>query len=126
MRGITVSDFDKARAAKRLIITCERLISIDEIRRDPSYTIIPFWCVDAVCEVNYGSYPGNMYGEYFSDEEHLREWLKVETDPAAFKAFLDKNIYGCKDHFEYIQQNGGMAKMQMLRQKEMMLIGARE
>jgi glutaconate CoA-transferase, subunit A len=126
VRGITVSDSEKARAAKRLIITCEKLISTDEIRRDPSYTIIPFWCVDAVCEVPYGSYPGNMYGEYFSDEEHLREWLKVETDPAAFKAFLDRNIYGCKDHFEYIQKNGGMAKMQMLRQKEMMLVGARE
>ena len=42
-RGITVSDFDVARASKRLIITCERLISNDEIRRDPSYTVIPYW-----------------------------------------------------------------------------------
>jgi len=125
VRGITVSDFDVARASKRLIVTCERLISNDEIRRDPSYTVIPYWCVDAVCEVPYGGYPGNMLGEYFSDEEHLKEWLKVETDPAAFKAFLDKNIYSCNNHFEYIQKNGGMAKMQMLRQKEMMFIGAR-
>ena len=126
VRGITVSDFDVARSTKRLIVTCERLITNDEIRRDPSYTVIPFWCVDAVCEVPYGSYPGNMLGEYFSDEDHLREWMKVETDPAAFKEFLDKNIYSCKDHFEYIQKNGGMAKMQLLRQKEMMFVGARK
>lgn len=126
VRGITVSDFDAARAAKYVIITCERLISTDEIRRDPSFTVIPFWCVDAVCEVPYGSYPGNMYGEYFSDEDHLREWMKVETDPEAFKAFLDKNIYSCKNHFEYIQKNGGMEKMQLLRQKEMMFVGARK
>jgi glutaconate CoA-transferase subunit A len=125
IRGITVSDFDVARASKRLIITCERLIPNDEIRRDPSYTVIPYWLVDAVCEVPYGSYPGNMLGEYFSDEEHLREWMKVEQDPDEFKKFLDKNIYSCKDHFEYIEKNGGLRKLQMLRQKEWMFIGAR-
>lgn len=125
VRGITVSDFDVARAAKRLIITCERLIPHDEIRRDPSLTVIPYWCVDAVCEVPFGSYPGNMYGEYFSDEDHLREWLKVEEDPDEFKRFLDKNIYSCKDHIEYVEKNGGIRKMQMLRQKELMFIGAR-
>ncbi len=125
VRGITVSDFDVARAAKRLIITCERLIPTDEIRRDPSLTVIPYWCVDAVCEVPYGSYPGNMYGEYFSDEEHLREWMKVEQDPEEFKKFLDKNIYSCKDLFDYVDRNGGIRRMQMLRQKEFMFIGAR-
>ena len=48
LRGTTVADLDLARAAKKLIITCERLIPPDEIRRDPSLTAIPFWCVDAV------------------------------------------------------------------------------
>ena len=35
IRGILKSDNDLARAAKRTIITCERLISNEEIRRDP-------------------------------------------------------------------------------------------
>jgi glutaconate CoA-transferase subunit A len=126
IRGITVSDLDAARASKRVIVTCERLIHNDEIRRDPSYTVIPFWCVDAVCEVPFGSYPGNMYGEYFSDEDHLKEWLKVEENPEEFKAFLDKNIYSCKDHFDYIEKNGGMHKILRLREKEFMFLRARE
>jgi glutaconate CoA-transferase subunit A len=125
-RGITVSDFDVARASKHLIITCERLISNDEIRRDPSYTVIPYWCVDAVCQVPYGSYPGNMYAEYFSDEEHIREWMKVEEDPVEFKKFLEKNIYSCKDHFEYIEKNGGIHKLLKLRDKEFMFVKARD
>ena len=125
-RGIIVSDFDVARASKHLIITCERLISNEEIRRDPSYTVIPYWCVDAVCEVPYGSYPGNMYAEYFSDEEHIREWLRVEEEPVEFKKFLDKNIYSCKDHFEYIEKNGGMHKLLKLREKEFMFLKARD
>ena len=81
IRGTTVADLDLARAAKRLIITCERLIPNDEIRRDPTRTVIPFFCVDAVCEVPYGSYPGNMPYEYFSDEEHLRRWLDGRDGP---------------------------------------------
>src|SRR5213080_4575288 len=92
LRGTTVADPDLARAAKRLIITCERLIPNDEIRRDPSRTVIPFFCVDAVCEVPFGSYPGNMPYEYFSDEDHLRQWLEVEKDLDAFKVFLDRYL----------------------------------
>ncbi len=121
IRGITIADLDVARATKRLIITTERIISTDEIRREPERTAIPYLLVDAVCEVPYGSYPGNMAYEYFSDEEHLKEWMAVEKDPEAFKKFLDKNIYNCKSHFDYIRINGGMEKMQQLRQKELLL-----
>ncbi len=120
-RGIAVADIDLANASKRLIITTERLIHSDEIKRDPSATRIPYFLVDAVCEVPYGAYPGTMPYEYFSDEAHLREWLNVEKDPAEFKAFLAKNIFDCKDHEEYIARNGGMKKMLELRAKELLL-----
>jgi glutaconate CoA-transferase subunit A len=122
IRGITISDLDLARAAKHLIITAERIIPNEVIREEPTYTVIPYYLVDAVCEVPYGSYPGNMYGEYFSDEEHIQEWLKVERDPDAFKEFLDRNIYNCKDHFDYVRANGGMEKMWELRHKELMIL----
>jgi glutaconate CoA-transferase subunit A len=121
IRGITIADLDIARAAKRLIITTERIISNDEIRKEPIRTLIPYYLVDAVCEVPYGSYPGNMAYEYFSDEDHIMEWMQLEKDPEAFKAFLDKNIYQCKTHFDYLRVNGGMEKMWDLRQKELLV-----
>ena len=121
IKGITISDLDLARASKRLIITTERLISNEEIRRDPSLTSIPFYLVDAVCEVRYGAYPGNMPYEYFSDEEHLQEWLKAERDPEVFKEFLKRNIYDCKNHAEYIELHGGIEKMNELRTKEFLI-----
>ena len=121
IHGTTVADFDLARAAKKLIITCERLISNDAIRRDPSRTIIPFYCVDAVCEVPYGSYPGNMAYEYFSDEDHLRLWMKAEKDPAEFQAFLDAYILGVPDFNAYLQRCGGLSRMQELRRQEFLL-----
>jgi glutaconate CoA-transferase subunit A len=121
IRGILIMDGDLSKAAKRLIITTERLISNDEIRRDPTSTSIPFYLVDAVCEVRYGAYPGTMAYEYFSDEEHLREWLNVQKDPEEFQGFLARNIYECPDHYEYIRRNGGIEKMNKLRQKELLL-----
>lgn len=120
-KGIAVADLDLAGAAKRLIITTERLISNDEIKQNPSSTRIPYHLVDAVCEVPYGGYPGTMPYEYFSDEDHLKEWLAVEKDAEKFKEFLNRNIYDCKDHEAYIRLNGGAAKMRELRAKELLL-----
>ncbi len=119
IEGTTVADLDLARAAKRLIITCERLISNDEIRRAPTRTCIPFFCVDAVCEVPFGSYPGNMPYEYFSDEPHIRQWLTVEKDIDAFRAFLDRHILGVKDFSGYLDRCGGLTRLQELRQQEL-------
>jgi glutaconate CoA-transferase subunit A len=121
IRGTTVADADLARAARRLIITCERLIPNDEIRQDPSRTIIPFYCVDAVCEVPYGSYPGNMPYEYFSDEQHLREWFAAEADLDRHREFLDRYLYGVKDFAEYLERSGGLRRLQQLRQEEFLL-----
>ncbi len=119
--GTTVADFDLARAAKRLIITCERLIPNDDIRHDPSRTTIPFFCVDAVCEVPYGSYPANMPYEYFSDEDHFRAWFEAEKDLDRFRAFLDHYIYGVRSFPEYLERCGGLERLRQLRQQEFLL-----
>jgi len=121
IRGTTVADLDLARASKRVIITCERLILPEEIRRDPSLTAIPFLCVDAVCEVPYGSYPGNMPYEYFSDEPHLRRWLEVEKDEAEYLRFLEEYIFGLPDFAAYLQKCGGLPRLQELRRQEFLL-----
>jgi glutaconate CoA-transferase subunit A len=118
--GIMVSDQDMARAAKKLIITAERLIPHEEIRRQPDRTVIPFYCVDAVIQVPYGSYPGNMPYEYFSDEEHLREWLEAEKTPKTHQEFMDKYIYHTTDFNQYLELSGGLKKMPGLRQLELL------
>jgi len=116
--GISIADYDVARASKRLIVTTERIVSTDEIRRDPSKTIAPYWLTDAVCHVPYGSYPGNMPYEYYSDEAHLAEWLDAERDQATLDAFLNKYIFGTKDFEEYLALKGGEKRMAELRALE--------
>jgi len=118
IKGISIADLELARASKHLIITCERLIHNEEIRNDPASTAIPYYVVDAVCEVPFGSYPGNMAYEYFSDEEHLRLWMETEKNPEAFKKFLEKYIYGTKDFNEYLELCGGIERINRLRAQE--------
>ncbi len=120
-KGISASDIDLANASKKLIITCEQIISHDEIKNKPDLTQIPYYIVDAVCEVPFGGYPGTMPGLYFSDEDHIKEWMKAEKDPVLFLKFLDENIYQCRDFDEYINKNGGISKIKQLRRKELLI-----
>jgi glutaconate CoA-transferase subunit A len=121
IEGILISDADLALASKRVIITTEQIISTNEIRENPEATVIPYFAVDAVCEVPFGSYPGNMGNLYFSDEAHLQEWLKAEKDPEDLKKFLDKYIYGVKNFNEYLELCGGLEKLKSLRAIERLL-----
>jgi len=121
VKGISIADLELARASKHLIITCERLVPNEEIRNHPSLTNIPYLLVDAVCEVPYGSYPGNMPYEYFSDEEHLRLWLETERNLERFKKFLDKYIYETKDFNEYLDLCGGIQRISELRAQEYLI-----
>jgi glutaconate CoA-transferase subunit A len=119
IRGTSVTDCEVARASKHVIISCERLIANSEIRKDPTLTVIPFYCVDAVCEVPYGSFPGNMAYEYYSDEEHIKQWLTVEQDEETYLAFLDKYLFGVEVFSEYLELCGGAKRMEYLRQLEL-------
>ena len=121
IKGIAIADLELARASKHLIITCERLIRSEEIQNEPTATVIPYYLVDAVCEVQYGSYPGNMAYEYFSDEDHLKLWMEKEKDPEEFKNFLDKYIYESKDFASYLMRSGGIYRLNELRARENMI-----
>lgn len=70
-----------ALAANSSIITCERIIPHEEIRKYPNLTEIPFFAVDAVIEQPWGAYPTACWGFYWYDLDHLRnEWLKAANE----------------------------------------------
>ncbi len=104
--GISGFAFEFARACKRLIISTEKIIPHEEIQKYPEKTIIPYYLVDAVVEAPYGSHPGEMCYCYWRDEEHLKKFLEDSKDIEKTKAYLDKYIYGVKNHEEYINLIG--------------------
>ena len=56
--------------------------------------------------------------EYFSDEDHLAEWMAAENSPETLEAFVNKYIYGTKNFEEYLELKGGEKRMAELRALE--------
>lgn len=116
--GIIVEDFELARAARRVIVSAEEVVDTEVIRAEPWRTVIPFFAVDAVCEVRYGAHPTQMSCVYFFDEEHIAEWFVLGKTDEGAQAYFDKYVHGVRDFSEYIELVGGEEKMEYLRQVE--------
>jgi glutaconate CoA-transferase subunit A len=108
MDGLQFMDIDLALAANRVILTTERIVSNDQIRRTPDQTKIPFFCVDAVVEVPYGSMPHECYGIYEPAMKHLDAYVEqVNGDPIeGMRHYLEKFIYGPKSWTEFLSLIG--------------------
>jgi acyl CoA:acetate/3-ketoacid CoA transferase alpha subunit len=106
IEGISGFAFELARASKKLIVSAEEIINTEEIRKYPEHTIIPYFLVDAVVHAPYGSHPGEMCYRYWRDEEHLKNFLEASKDPAKTQAYLDKYVYGVKNHQGYLELIG--------------------
>jgi 3-oxoacid CoA-transferase subunit A/glutaconate CoA-transferase subunit A len=116
--GITIEDIDLSRAARKLVITTEKIIENSEIRREPWRTTIPFYYVDAICEVPFGSHPGNMPYEYYFDEEHIGMYMKMARTSEGAKEYIDKYIRGVDDFEGYLGLIGGLKRLSYLRRLE--------
>ena len=116
--GILVEDFELARAARRVIVTAEEIVDEEVIRAEPWHTVIPFYVVDAVCEVPYGAHPTQMPYLYFFDEEHIGEWLKLSRTAEGAAAYFEKYVFETSDFEEYLERAGGVSKLSYLRRVE--------
>ncbi len=106
--GLPFMDLDIAMAANRVILTTERIVSNDQIRRRPDRTKIPFFAVDAVVEAPYGSAPHECYGLYEPLFAHLDGYAaQLKQDPeAGMRDYLERYFYGPKSWSEYLDLLG--------------------
>lgn len=106
--GLPFMDQDIALAAGKVIVTTERIISNDQVRRSPDRTNIPFFCVDAVVEVPYGCLPHECYGQYEPDFNHMDFYVKLmmEKGPEGVKEYLDQYIFGPATWNDYLELIG--------------------
>ena len=116
--GIVVEDFEIARAAKRLIVTCEEIIDEEEVRAHPDRTVIPYFLVDAVCEVPYGGHPTNVPHRYFSDERHMALWLNESRTEKGTQAYLERFVFGVDTFEDYLELVGGVRRLAELEEIE--------
>jgi 3-oxoacid CoA-transferase subunit A/glutaconate CoA-transferase subunit A len=116
--GTLMEDFELSRCARRLIITTEEIVDTESIRREPWRTSIPFFVVDAVVEVPYGSHPCQMPGMYYYDEDHIAEWLKVSRTQKGVDGYLEKYVRKVDNFEEYLELCGGIKRLNYLKRRE--------
>lgn len=104
--GFLANDDNKARAAKHTIITCEEIISTDEIRKCPNLTAIPSYCVDVVVKVPYGSYWWSLTKYYTFDIMFELDFVRQSRTVKGFSKWLDEWINSCKNHDEFLEKVG--------------------
>jgi glutaconate CoA-transferase, subunit A len=106
--GLQFMDIDLAMAANRVILTTERIVSNDQIRRAPDQTKIPFFAVEAVVEVPFGCAPHECGGVYEPLFRHMDYYTSlVNTDPVSgMGEYLERYIYGPKSWIDYLELLG--------------------
>jgi glutaconate CoA-transferase, subunit A len=81
--GPPYMDREIARAAHRVIVTAEEIVSTDAISRSADRTAIPHFLVDAVVEVPFGSFPHECYGLYEASFDHFDEYVQLVDESGA-------------------------------------------
>jgi len=106
--GLQFMDIDLAMAANRVILTTERIVSNEQIRRAPDQTKIPFLAVEAVVEVPFGCAPHECYGVYEPFFKHHDMYAGLmRKDPAkGIAEYLDRYFHGPKSWTEYLDLIG--------------------
>src|SRR5947207_8948725 len=102
--GLQFMDIDLAMAANKVILTTERIVSNDQIRRAPDQTKIPFFAVYAVAELPFAYAPHDCFGVYDAMVRHMEYYVGlVNADPVhGLKESLDRFVYGPKSWSEFL------------------------
>ncbi len=92
--GSVYEDDLMARAARRVILTCERLLSAEESTQHPELTVIPGIQVSHVIEVPQGAHPCSCGDLYSYDYDYLARYIEACNSPASYRTWLDKYVLG--------------------------------
>ncbi|MFT4041468.1 MAG: CoA-transferase, partial [Thermomicrobiales bacterium] len=90
--GTRFEDVLMAQAARRVILTAERIADGASFAANPESVAIPGFLVDAVVEVPGGAWPFSCTPAYTWDAEYLGRWVQVARDPEAARAFIEAYI----------------------------------
>ena len=116
IEGFATHEPEMIRASRHVIVSCEELVSTDEIRAHPERTTVPFIYVDAVVLQPYGAYPTSTYGHYNYDAAEITAYQDAaRTGSPAIDEYLRRWIWGCATFDDYLAQSAGPARLKELR-----------
>ncbi|MGH7322165.1 MAG: CoA-transferase [Candidatus Rokuibacteriota bacterium] len=97
-------------AREGALVTAERIVPTEVIRRHAHLVRLPGIYVRAVAEVPFGGHPGGMASDlaevpaYAEDYEFARRQREAFASPATAKAWLDEWVLGCPTPADYLRR----------------------
>ncbi|MCC7288031.1 MAG: CoA transferase subunit A [Burkholderiaceae bacterium] len=106
-----------AQASRRVVVSVDRIVSREFVRRSNHLTKLPSAMVDAVVETPFGAHPTASPALYRTDESHLQLYVEASKAAASFETYLDRFVRPA-DHATYLDALGG-AKLAALGQADL-------
>ena len=96
-----------------VIVTVEKIVPAEFIRRHSALVKIPGHIVKFVCPVPFGSHPQGLASEsigvdggYGEDYEFVRDFVGASKDSAGLEEWMKKWIFECETQDHYLQRLG--------------------
>ncbi len=93
-------DAEGINASRTVIITTEKIVDSDVIRRDPNRTIIPGYRVSAVVQQPWGAHPLHLAGHYSGDWPGFLAEIGSED---GYNNFMKTFVYGVENWDEFMK-----------------------
>lgn len=110
-----VWDLEMGKAAKKLYVTVDQIVSNEFVKMHPEKVMIPNVFTHAVIEVPYGAYPTAVYKMYDYDSEMLTKYAKTNKKQDEFDLFINEYVLGTKNHNEFLNKCGGIATLNKIK-----------
>jgi glutaconate CoA-transferase subunit A len=104
--GPVFFDVLMAQAAKKVIVSVDRIVPTEVIRRDNHLTKLPSAFVHSVVEAPFGAHPTSSGGLYEADDEHLAEYVRASGGATSFVTYLETYVSGVASHRDYHKRIG--------------------
>ncbi len=92
--GPSYQDLLLARAAKKVIITTERIVGTYRMQEEPKLTAIPHFLVEAVVDLPGGAKPGICYPEYLTVDWDDHKAYQKAVKAAQVPQYAEKMLEG--------------------------------
>ncbi len=115
IEGQTFADVQQALCADTAIVTTEEIVEEEVLRREPERNLLPFFAVKYVCHAPFGAHPYAVYNYYDYDPLQLKEYHESARDDQTYQAYLEKYVFGVKDHKDYLEAIGGGSRLETLK-----------
>ncbi len=113
IKGLTFLDLEQARAASRVIVTCEEIVPVSCLRVDPDQNSLPSFLVDAVVLAPYGAHPTACHFFYDYDPRHMNLYGQAAADDQTFARYLQEWVHELPDQESYLAKVGAIDLMRI-------------